>query len=473
MNNLKSTTTQVHLKVQLPKKDPIVKAGTLLLTFKPFAFVLTSTLVHSHCDSCLESSSANKESQLLRCANCHYVKYCDRTCQKNGWTEGHKIECKAIKQYGRFPPSFARLLLRVVVKVQSKIDYCDQVTPLLHRRFKDLMSHYRDVKQDAGRMEQILTFGKVLESILVLHKGFSMPNESDLIGLCGRIMVNSFSIVDSELQQVGTGIYLGASIFDHSCEPMAVASFESTTISVRALIDYPSSLPIERVTICYQDTMRPSMYRIADLKNVYYFECACVRCANKLYDDEMNAIICPNKDCKGEFKFGEINKCPSCHQVIDEVLSNRIKETEEFVREKLSEMHSTAYLDVCEVCLNLMSSCNFAESHWLLASIISCAFDASVNLQRWESALAYGRRALKSYRQYLHPFHPFLGMALLKLAKLTWFLEKEAAAKTYLLEAKRIIDITHGPTSTFSIRQVLPLIKEIGTNSNNPGLPLP
>lgn len=42
-------------------------------------------------------------------------------------------------------------------------------------------------------------------------------------------------MLDSEMNSIGTGIYLGASVIDHSCTPNAVAVFQGTTLSIRAV----------------------------------------------------------------------------------------------------------------------------------------------------------------------------------------------------------------------------------------------
>lgn len=42
------------------------------------------------------------------------------------------------------------------------------------------------------------------------------------------------------MNTIGVGIYLGASVMDHSCKPNAVAVFEGTTIMIRTLMDLPS-----------------------------------------------------------------------------------------------------------------------------------------------------------------------------------------------------------------------------------------
>lgn len=47
--------------------------------------------------------------------------------------------------------------------------------------------------------------------------------------------INSFNICNQDFQCIGTGIYLAASIIDHSCEPNAVALFEGTTLNIRSV----------------------------------------------------------------------------------------------------------------------------------------------------------------------------------------------------------------------------------------------
>lgn len=53
------------------------------------------------------------------------------------------------------------------------------------------------------------------------------------------MVVNGFNILDPEMVSIGTGLYLGVSIIDHSCDPSAVAVFTGTTIHIRALQTMP------------------------------------------------------------------------------------------------------------------------------------------------------------------------------------------------------------------------------------------
>lgn len=54
------------------------------------------------------------------------------------------------------------------------------------------------------------------------------------------MIVNAFNILDQEMNSIGTGIYLGVSVTDHSCVPNAVATFNGTTLSIRTIKDLPS-----------------------------------------------------------------------------------------------------------------------------------------------------------------------------------------------------------------------------------------
>ena len=53
-------------------------------------------------------------------------------------------------------------------------------------------------------------------------------------------MVNRFCISDDRNVGLGCALYLGASIFDHSCAPNACPSFQGRTLTVRTLVDVPN-----------------------------------------------------------------------------------------------------------------------------------------------------------------------------------------------------------------------------------------
>ena len=65
------------------------------------------------------------------------------------------------------------------------------------------------------------------------------------------MVINSFMILDIDMNSIGTGIYLASSILDHSCDPNAVATFDGKTINIRAIKDM-SCLDWNQVICCLQ-----------------------------------------------------------------------------------------------------------------------------------------------------------------------------------------------------------------------------
>lgn len=101
----------------------------------------------------------------------------------------------------------------------------------------NLITDYTDLKNDQKRIEHFVSLCQVLEDFM--GDTIKLPNSAEILGLYGRICVNSYNILNSDMNSIGVGIYVGASIIDHSCKPNAVAVFEGTTILIRALEDIP------------------------------------------------------------------------------------------------------------------------------------------------------------------------------------------------------------------------------------------
>ena len=92
-----------------------------------------------------------------------------------------------------------------------------------------------------------------------------LPNKTEFMGIYGRLCINSFNILDDDLDSIGTGIYLAASILDHSCKPNAVATFEGPTISIRLIEDIPE-LKWDEIRISYVELLDLPEVRRKDLK---------------------------------------------------------------------------------------------------------------------------------------------------------------------------------------------------------------
>lgn len=161
--------------------------------------------------------------------------------------------------------------------------------------------------------------------------------------------INSFNILDDEMNSIGTGIYLAASVMDHNCRPNALATFDGTTIQIRLLEDYTNKdgeVDISKIFISYIDLMDPTDVRRRQLSSQYYFDCNCQRCKDVDELNLMNAGACPNVNCdepitmEGSGKLTE--KCPSCETAIPRCARDKFREISSLTMSQLADMKDIA-----------------------------------------------------------------------------------------------------------------------------------
>lgn len=172
--------------------------------------------------------------------------------------------------------------------------------------------------------------------------------------------VNSFSICNQELQSIGTGIYLAASILDHSCKPNAVATFEKKTIYIRTIenidnfkweqvknifdciINFIDKFIMFQIFISYIDTMNDTNKIQEELKNTYYFLCQCKRCIDHSFLELTNSSVCPNKKCDEPLNLTNNITCSKCKSTATESFVEQFKRIVELSETAISEMKSIA-----------------------------------------------------------------------------------------------------------------------------------
>ena len=64
------------------------------------------------------------------------------------------------------------------------------------------------------------------EEVLSMMGESSAPDPNHFLECYGRMAVNSFNVLSETGEGIGTALYLGPSIMDHSCRPNATVSFE-------------------------------------------------------------------------------------------------------------------------------------------------------------------------------------------------------------------------------------------------------
>lgn len=160
------------------------------------------------------------------------------------------------------------------------------------------------------------------------------------------MVVNGFNILDGEMNPLGTGLYLGVSVVDHSCRPNAIATFESTTLFVRVLEDQPC-LDWSKTFISYIDVMNTAENRRADLQANYYFLCDCIKCSNPIEPVRMQYAACPNAGCSAGLDLlgggnSVVVECDKCGELVKEEYRQEFIDVMEFTKSQLISMNDVA-----------------------------------------------------------------------------------------------------------------------------------
>ncbi|XP_075988833.1 SET and MYND domain containing, class 3 [Anticarsia gemmatalis] len=486
------------MKNKYRNTDSSIKAGDLILTEQPFAFVLSSKEQGSRCDNCLEKG------KVLKCSGCQYVHYCGRSCQKDAWVD-HKWECANFKRVApKVLPDGARMLAKIINRLYRGDGHSFRsfYSGTSFRMWKDLMSHYSDLKADMKRMDHFTSLCGVLFEFL---RDISLPNTVELMGLYGRMVINSFMILDIDMNSIGTGIYLASSILDHSCEPNAVATFDGKTINIRAIRDMPC-LDWNQMRISYIDLMKTPYDRQTELLQNYYFLCQCDRCMDENQIKYAHAAVCLNKQCdqpvnipwkedcqlvrkpekktengetdnrildeeKTDFSEEKLESdgksdtdaihCRECGTKYTEKYIDVFVKTMEFTHVHLQNMEraSVAYVDVCQYCLDRQAGV-LHPLNVMHAATLDHAFDALIQVQHWDKACEYADKLIPCFRFYYGDRNPLLGLLHLKYGKILVYKMESEKALAQLKCAEKIIKMTHGDKHPLYRQQLLPLLQQ-------------
>ncbi|CAI6365129.1 unnamed protein product [Macrosiphum euphorbiae] len=443
----------------MDKKRKGYKRGDTILIDKPFVHALKSTFKNEKCDYCYS------EDNLSRCSGCQYILYCNRTCQKLSWTE-HKRECARMKKmYPKILPDAARIMSKILIKLKNGgSTEKGYYTSNRSRTFKDLMSHYPDLKEDAHRLEHFSTLYEVLKEYM---GEVNLPNAVELLGIYGRMCINAFNILDDNLNTIGTGIYLAASVINHSCVPNATATFDGTTLRIGAVTDIEYSDPELHVFISYLELMQTTSERRSELQNNYYFLCQCLRCVTNYEQNFVNSMLCGNSNCQAAVpmknKQEEVLDSISCSKCLEKISEDKIKtfyDVTDFTEFQLSRMKDIGYLDVCKMCLEKQNGI-FHPNNINRVKILDLAFESAIKMEQWKESLKYGILLIDGYRVYYNEWHPSLGVLYMKLFKLCSIVENSESAVKYLKKGMSILKVTHGEDHRLYKNEVLPYYKEL------------
>lgn len=263
--------------------------GQVIQKAQPFLYCISAS-ANELCATCFKPPeeiwpNLTNPNPLKVCAGCHQFRYCSQECQANDWKKFHKYECKMYATHAtKLESDFCRAAVRLALILEKRPDDITRKFKLMdgnERSFTDLKEHLNEIKKDE---EKVTSFTKTFALLKLLGVRF---NAESLFVSLARMCINSFSILDTSLNEKGTGLYIETSIFDHSCVPNAAPVFNGSQIQVRAI---KHILADEPVTINYVDCKESRSSRQTKLYDHYYFTCQCSRCTKEANEGEDTSI---------------------------------------------------------------------------------------------------------------------------------------------------------------------------------------
>ncbi|KAK6382733.1 hypothetical protein LTS17_003402 [Exophiala oligosperma] len=283
-----SSGRSVHAAKHVEAKSQIMYVA------QPLMVALETAKLPTNCYFCLKSPQEllpdvnGQVPTLKKCTGCQVARFCNKRCQKSAWAQYHRLECKV---YGRlFPnilPSNVRAIIRLLMQNEAGLLPVGELDELL-----SLESHW-DKLQGAGgeRWENLLLITQAIKS----YSGSDLAVQRILRVLC-ILTINTFTLTNPFFESLGLALHPRTSMFNHSCAPNAYVRFDVSqsessgasnyqSISVHALRPLDKD---EEITLSYVDGKNSFEARQQELKERYFFTCACTRCMS-----EQNATVLP------------------------------------------------------------------------------------------------------------------------------------------------------------------------------------
>jgi len=405
-------------------------SGSLVLRSSCYSHVVSPHSLADVCDSCLTSPNIFDnlpQVTLYRCSKCKLSYYCNIVCQRKAWPE-HSKECRYLKKIQpRVPPAIVRLMIRTCLKHKEHPGISENLPDGSVRSFRDLKMHKEDISNSVEKKEAFSSFLQVIHACV----GNMFSNDHLFETYC-KILINSTEITDCMGNTVGTGLYLGLSVVDHSCNPNVNCVFTGTAVELRSLDIIPAPV-LANTRVSYNNNILPTKLRQARLEQDYYFLCSCSLCSDKEADLLCaGAVVC--RGCQAPVAEVE-GHCEHCGRINDLDISkekglifNKLEDDEVLRTYQIlsKKIHIYDY-KMIEFSERAMSVCLAQENYGKFYQI--------------------GQNMLSAYIRYFPKYSTSVGLHLAKLAKTAIFLNRTDEAISYLKQCFHIFKLSHGEDS--------------------------
>lgn len=336
-----------------------------------------------------------------------------------------------------------RLFLRAYVRCKS--GYGDKVTAT-GRCFNSLMSHSKKIKANPILMKNLGSHMDMIRVYLPEDGKISPPTLEEGLKVYGRLCINSTNIADyaaDTVCEIGSGLYLSHSQFDHSCRPNAVVTNRGKVLVVRCISRDPLQLEDVRINYLGEKALQPTSTRKKQLRDTYYFNCECLMCNDVQLDSEKLCALCPKPGCGGMVP-ANAPCCKKCKYLVSpECFWREETSRQTQVKALLSEFH----LEMALTLLPTLHTLNTQVIELMLriSSEILEEDDDRAENDRNEIACAVTKTIADSYQHYLPQFDPFLGYFLMVASQAAASLNRDKDSDKLMEAGRMAFGIGYGP----------------------------
>lgn len=409
--------------------------GELVFSSEPFCHIVKSNVKSGVCDYCLYVQSDENQCSMKQCSGCKLVYYCGppKNCQNNA--QYHLKECMYLQKMApKVPMDSIRLMGRILDKMENGGPDEYEDLPDGRKRFlKDLITHKEEIKNDKLRAKGL----DIIESELKHYLGDETPKKSEIINIYGMIVINSFTIMNNSLNPIGQGLYLAASVLDHSCEPNAIWISNGKELRIRSVKKIEK---FEDIRIAYIPLFDRTKNRRKDLMEAYYFRCKCVRCADVKSDRLKSSLLCSNTNCKGCAPFATLT-CINCNEKLDQEKIDDYEEIKTQIRN--FKVEATEDPEIYETIFRRAVKILHSNDKDLL-DLLNIIYERYRFASQHEKCYEIGQLILSNFHQNLPCYDPSIALGEIEASFICNKLNLMEEAEIHVKKAEELLQITHG-----------------------------
>nr|XP_043618324.1 SET and MYND domain-containing protein 4 [Erigeron canadensis] len=234
---------------------------------------------------------------------------------------------------------------------------------------------------------------------------------ADTVGLPSSIGNHTTTAV--EQVRVGQAIYLGGSLFNHSCQPNIHTYFFSRTLYIRAINFVTAGHPLE-LSYGPQVGQWSCNERKSSLKEQYGFVCSCTSCSQlNISDLFINSFRCVNPNCPGVIMYSSVVDYEN--QKVNPFLCGSQRQVDRFEHDEVKRVASLLCQDTTSancikpgVCLSCGTYRDLEASNAVVEKAeisIRRLMDSLASAQLPTNILSSAVRSLDLLKSVLHPYN--------------------------------------------------------------------